>query len=103
MWALILAMPMAFGHLFTEHRELHVTYHAWGLGHMSKSISNGAQYVTPDSKIYNKMSKCAGLAQEIGFSAPNPCSLPWLGKGATQSCTSKKERNKLDLTAAQYF
>jgi hypothetical protein len=29
--------------------------------------------------------------------------LPWLVKGATQLCTSKKECNKLDLTAAQYF
>ncbi len=44
------------------------------------------------------------LAQEIGFSAPNSCSLPWLViKGATQLCTSKKECNKLNLTAAQYF
>ncbi len=42
-------------------------------------------------------------AQEIGFSAPNSCSLPWLVEGATQLCTSKKECNKLDLTAAQYF
>jgi hypothetical protein len=25
-----------------------------------------------------KKSKCAGLAQEIGFSAPNSCSLRWL-------------------------
>jgi hypothetical protein len=48
------------------------------------------------------MSKCAGLAQEIGFSAPK-CSLPWLVKGSTQLCTSKKECNKLDMTAAQYF
>jgi hypothetical protein len=43
------------------------------------------------------------LAKEIGFFAPNSCSLPWLVKGATQLCTSKKERNKLDLTADQYF
>jgi hypothetical protein len=50
-----------------------------------------------------KKSKCAGLAQEIGFSAPNSCSLLWLVKGATQLCISKKERNKLDLTAGQYF
>jgi hypothetical protein len=50
-----------------------------------------------------KKSKCAGLAQEIDFSAPNSCSLPWLVKGATQFCTSKKECNKLNLTAAQYF
>jgi hypothetical protein len=50
-----------------------------------------------------KKSKCAGLAQEIGFFAPNSCSLPLLVKGATQLCTSKKECNTLDLTAAQYF
>jgi hypothetical protein len=48
-------------------------------------------------------SKCARLAQESGFSAPNLCSLPWLVKGATQLCTSKKECNELDMTAAQYF
>jgi hypothetical protein len=27
----------------------------------------------------------------------------WLVKGATQLCTSKKESNELDLTAAQYW
>jgi hypothetical protein len=53
--------------------------------------------VTPDSKIIAKKSKCASLAQEIGL-----C-LPWLVKGSTHVCTSKKESNKLDLTAAQYF
>jgi hypothetical protein len=31
------------------------------------------------------------------------CILPWLVKGATQLCTSKKECNKLDLTLTQYF
>jgi hypothetical protein len=51
-----------------------------------------------------KKSKCAaGLDQEIHFSAPNLWSLPWLVKGATQLCNSKKECNKLDLTATQYF
>jgi hypothetical protein len=52
-----------------------------------------------------RKSICAGLTQEIGFgfSARNLCSLPWLVKGARQLCTSKKECNKLDLTAAQYF
>jgi hypothetical protein len=49
-----------------------------------KSISTGAQYVTPNSKIYCEKVKTAGLAQEIGFSAPNLCSLPWLAKGITQ-------------------
>ncbi len=42
-------------------------------------------------KCIVKKSKCAGLAQEIGFSAPNTCSLPWLVNGATQLCTSKKK------------
>jgi hypothetical protein len=68
----------------------------------TKSISNGAQYVTPDSTIYCEKSKCAGLAQEIGFLTSNLCSLPCLVKGATQLCT-KKECNKLDITAAQYL
>ncbi len=40
-------------------------------------------------KFVAKSSKCAGLAQEIGFSAPNLCSLLRV-KGATQLCTSKK-------------
>jgi hypothetical protein len=72
------------------------------LWYLQQSISSSAQYVTPDSKIYCEKSKCAGLAQEIGFFAPNSCSLPLLVKGATQG-TSKKDCNKLDLTVAQYF
>jgi hypothetical protein len=35
---------------------------------MTKSISTGGEYVTPNNKIYWEK---AGLAQEIGFSAPN--------------------------------
>jgi hypothetical protein len=31
-------------------------------------------------KFIVKKSKYAGLAQEIGFSGPNSCSLPWLVK-----------------------
>jgi hypothetical protein len=54
-------------------------------------------------KFIVKKSKCAGLAQEISFSTPNSCSLPWLVKGTTQLHTSQKECNKLHLTAAQYF
>jgi hypothetical protein len=69
----------------------------------TKSIFNGAQYVTPDSIIYCEKSKCVGLGQEIGFSAPNSCSLSWLVNGATQLCPSRKECNQLDLTVAQYF
>ncbi len=41
--------------------------------------------------------------QETRFCAPNLCSGAWLVKGATQFSTSKNERNKLDLTADQYF
>jgi len=50
-------------------------------------------------KFIAKKSKFAGLAQEIGFSAPNSWRLLWQVKGATQLCTSKKECNKFDLTA----
>jgi hypothetical protein len=70
---------------------------------IAKSISTGAQCVTRDSKIYCEEVKCASLAQEIGFSPPNSCSLPWVVKGATHLCTSKTECDKLDRTAAQYI
>jgi hypothetical protein len=56
-----------------------------------QSISNDAQYVTPDSRFIAKRSKCACLAHEIGFSAPNSCSLSRLVKSATQLCASQKE------------
>jgi hypothetical protein len=59
--------------------------------------------VTQDSKIYCEKSKCASLPEEIGFSAPKSCSFPWLVKGVTHLCASKKECNKLGLIAAQYF
>jgi len=65
-----------------------------------QGISNDAQNVSPDNKIYCKKVK---MCQEIGFSAPNSCSLPWLVNGPTQLCTSKNECNKLDVTEAQYF
>jgi len=68
-----------------------------------KSISNGAQYVTPDSKIYCIKVKMCRFSSGNWFSCTKPWSLPWLVKGATQLCTSKKECNKLDLTAAEYF
>jgi len=67
----------------SEMKTLGVRNGLWKL----KSISNGAQYVTP-VKFSAEKSKCACLAQEIGFSAPNSCRLPWLVEGATQLCTS---------------
>jgi hypothetical protein len=70
-----------------------------------KSISTGALSMWLQTvKFIAKKSKFAGLAHEIGFSAPSSCSLRRLVKGtAIQLCTSKKECNKLHLTAAQYF
>jgi len=56
-----------------------------------------------EENLLGEKAKCASLAQEIGFSAPNSCSLPRLVKVATQLCTSKKECNKSDMTGAQYF
>jgi hypothetical protein len=67
------------------------------------SRSNGAQYVTPDSKIYCETVKMCRFSSGNWFFCLNSCSLPWLVKGATQLCISNKECNKLDLTAAQYF
>jgi hypothetical protein len=58
---------------------------------VTKSISTGAQYVTPNRTVYCKKVKMSQIAQEIGFSAPNSCSSPWLVKGAREVCTSKKE------------
>ncbi len=49
-------------------------------------LSMGLQTV----KFIAKTSKCAGLAQEIGFSTPNSCGFPWLVKG-TFSCAPPKK------------
>jgi hypothetical protein len=59
-----------------------------------------------DSRQLNllwKKWKCAGLAQEIDFSAPNSCTLQWPGKWRNTAVHfQNKECNKLDLIAAQY-
>ncbi len=70
-------------HHYHHHHPLFAWFPRYANRYIVASISNGAQYVTPDSKLIAKTSKCAGLAQEIGFSAPNSCSLPCLVKGAT--------------------
>ncbi len=54
-------------------------------------------------KFIAKKSKCAGLTQEIGFSAPNSRSVPWLVNGATELCTSQKECNKLGPNCSSVF
>ncbi len=59
-------------------------------GCLDKSISTGVLSMWLQTvKFILKKSKCAGLAQEIGFSAPNLWSLPWLVKGSPQLYTSK--------------
>jgi hypothetical protein len=101
-------MIVYFGYLFRQTLSVGKIcctdkYECWSHNTPVKSISTGAQYVTPDSKFKAKKSKCASLDQENDFSAPNSSSLPWLVNGPTQLCTSKKECNKLGLTAPQYF
>ncbi len=67
-----------------------------------------SQYVTPDSKIYCKKVKMCR------FSSGNWCSGNWFfctkfvqlavaGKRRNTVVHLKKKRNKLDLTAVQYF
>ncbi len=65
----------------------------------SRSSSSGARYMILQSKIgWRKVKMC-----RFGSGKPNSCNFPCLVNDATQWCTSKKECNKLDLTAAQYF
>jgi hypothetical protein len=62
--------------------------HAWIpiLEHLQQcSVCDSKQY-----KFIVKNSKCVGLVQEIGFSAPNSCSLLWLVNDTTQLCTFDK-------------
>jgi len=66
-----------------------------------KSISTGAQYMTPDSKIYRKKSKMCRFSSGNWFFCTKFVLLAWLLNGATHLCTSKKECNKLDLVAPQ--
>jgi hypothetical protein len=46
---------------------------------------------------------CASFSSGNWFFCTKFVQLPWLVKVVTQLCTSKKECNKLDLTAAQYW
>jgi hypothetical protein len=52
-------------------------------------------------KFIVKKSKCPGLAWEIGFSALNLWSLPWLV--SCNTVVHLQKGKKLDLNAAQYF
>jgi hypothetical protein len=72
---------------------------------LGKSISTGAQDVTPDSKIYcEKVKRCRFSSENWFFCTKFVQLAPWLLVNvATQMCTSKKGCNKLDLTATQYF
>jgi hypothetical protein len=49
-------------------------------------------------------SKCAGLAQQIGFHSAKLESLQWLVEGEASPCTCKEEEcNKYDLSGAECF
>jgi hypothetical protein len=75
-------------------------------------MSTIAQYVTPNSKIYFEKVKTCWLRSENGFFGTKVVHLAVAGTlhlsancmyVQTPLCTSKKECNKLDLTATQYF
>jgi hypothetical protein len=69
-----------------------------------RASPNGAQYVTPDSKIHcEKVKMCRFSSRNWFFCTKFVLACPWVVNDATQLCTSKNECNKLDLTAAQYF
>jgi hypothetical protein len=70
---------------------------------LAKSISTGAQYVTPDSKIHCEKVKMCRFGSENWFFCSKFVQLAVAGKKAQHLCTSKKECNRLDLTPAQYF
>jgi hypothetical protein len=54
----------------------------WTLNYLKASLTMFNMWFQIIQFIVKK-SKCANLAQEISFSAPNSCSLPWLVKGVT--------------------
>jgi len=69
----------------------------WRLVEIPKSISCRAQYVILHNKIgWRKPTICR-------FGSAKLPTLPWPVKGAWALCTSRKECNKYDLTAAQCF
>jgi hypothetical protein len=63
----------------------------------TKSISTGAQYVTPDSKIYCEKVKMCRFSSGNWFFCTKFVQLALAGN----SCAPPKKSNKLDLTAAQ--
>jgi hypothetical protein len=66
----------------------------------TKSISTGAQYVTPNNKIYCEKVEMSWYSSGNWFFVPNSWLLQWLVNGTTQLCTSEKECNKLNLNVA---
>jgi hypothetical protein len=73
----------------------------WRLG--PKSISNGAQYVTPDSTIYCEKFKMCRFSSGNCLFCTKFMQLAVVGKRRNTVLHLQKECNKLDLTAAQYF
>jgi hypothetical protein len=64
---------------------------------ITTSISTGAHYVTPDSKIYCEKVKICQFSSGKWFFCTKFVHLAVASKGATQLCTSKKECDKLNL------
>ncbi len=62
-----------------------------------------SQYVTTDSKIYCKKVKMCRFSSRNSFFSTKFVQLAVAGKWRNTVVHLKKERNKLDLTAAQYF
>ncbi len=70
----------------------------------AKSISNSAQYVTPDSKVYCETVKRCQFSSGNWFFRTNFVQLADKRRDTVLHLhTSKKECNKLDLTTARYF
>jgi hypothetical protein len=69
----------------------------------SKSISNGAQYVTSDNKIYCKNVKMCRFSSGNWFFCTKIVQLPMAGNGRNTFVRLKKRVYKLDLIVAQYF
>jgi hypothetical protein len=67
------------------------------------ALSTGAQYVTPDSKMYCEKVKMCRFSSGNWFFCTKFMQLAVAGTRRNTAVHLKKECNKLDLTTAQYF
>jgi hypothetical protein len=71
--------------------------------HKSRSISTGAQYVTPARKMYCEKVKMCWFNSGNWFFCTKFVQLAVAGERCNTIVYLQKKCNKLDLTAAQYF